>query len=143
MSNARDRRRIRPVRVLIADDHPLYAETLELVFASDDRIEVVGHAEDGVRAVELATRLRPDVVLMDVHMPRVDGIEAARTLQAELPGVRVVMLSSSSAVEDIERARDAGACAYLTKDTRGKSIAEEVVYVSSSARPPLTARRAA
>ncbi|MDX6398763.1 MAG: hypothetical protein QOJ43_2171 [Gaiellaceae bacterium] len=143
MPHAWDRRRIRPVRVLIADDHPLYAETLELVFASDDRIEVVGNAEDGLQAVELARSLRPDVVLMDVHMPRVDGIEAARTLQAELPGVRVVMLSSSSAVEDIERARDAGACAYLTKDARGQSIAEEVVYVSSAARPSLTGRRAA
>ena len=133
MPNLRDRRRTKPVRVLLADDHELYAETLELLLALDDRIEVVGRAASGAQAIALAVGLRPDVVLMDVHMPCVDGIRATRTVKALLPGVRVVMLSSSAAVEDVERARDAGASGYLTKDAAGPAIAEEVVRVLSSA----------
>ena len=127
MPNIQDRHR-RParVRVLIADDHQLYSDTLRSLLASDDRIDVVGQAADGVEAVELALRLRPDVVVMDVQMPRLDGIEAVLALLPLLPGVRVVMLSSSAAVEDVERARDAGACAYLTKDADGGTIREEV-----------------
>jgi DNA-binding NarL/FixJ family response regulator len=142
MSHAQDRRRIAPIRVLLADDHPLYAETLALVLGSDDRIEVVGRAADGVEAVELALQLRPDVVLMDVHMPRCDGIEATRTLRTGVPQIRIVMLSSSAAAEDLERAHDAGASSYLNKDADGGTIAGEVVRIAS-VRVPLTARRAA
>lgn len=126
MPNDRDRRRIHPIRVLLADDHLLYAETVSLALGSDARIEVVGHASDGVEAVELGLELRPDVVLMDVDMPRRDGIEATRILRAGLPGVRVVMLSSSSDADDVERARHAGASAYLTKNADLASIAGEV-----------------
>ena len=129
----RDPHRTKPVRVLLADDHELYAETLELLLALDDRIEVVGRAASGAQAIALAVGLRPDVVLMDVHMPCVDGIRATRTVKALLPGIRVVMLSSSAAAEDVERARDAGASGYLTKDAAGPAIAGEVVRVLSSA----------
>jgi len=124
-----------PIRVLLVDDHELYAETLDLLLSDDERIEVVGHAEDGAQAVELALRLRPDVVLMDVHMPHVDGIEATVSLRSELPDARVVMLSSSAAAEDLERACAAGASAYLTKDADGDAIAGEVVRVLSSDVP--------
>ena len=86
MPNSQDSRRTRPVRVLLADDHELYAETLELLLALDDRIEVVGRAGSGAQAIALAVGLRPDVVLMDVHMPCVDGIRATRTVKALLPG---------------------------------------------------------
>ena len=120
-----------PIRVLLADDHRLYAETLTLLLSTDERIEVVGRAEDGRRAVEQALRLRPDVVLMDVHMPHVDGIAASRSLRSELPDARVVMLTSSAAAEDLERACAAGASAYLTKDADGDAIADEVVRVSA------------
>ena len=72
---------------------------------------------------------------MDVHMPCVDGIAATRTVRDLLPGIRVVMLSSSSAVEDVERARDAGASGYLTKDAEGTAIAEEVVRALPPADP--------
>ena len=143
MPNPQDRRRRTPqVRVLIADDHRLYSDTLQLLLATDDRIDVVGRAVDGVEAVELARRFRPDVVLMDVQMPRLDGIAAALALRPLLPGVRVVMLSSSAAVEDVERARDAGACAYLTKDADAGAIRAEVVR-AASARLPLTVSSAA
>ena len=137
-----DRRRASRVRVLIADDHRLYSDTLQLLLATDDRIDVVGRAADGVEAVELALRFRPDVVLMDVQMPRLDGIAAVLALRPLLPGVRVVMLSSSAAVEDVERARDAGACAYLTKDADGGTIRDEVAR-AVSAHLPLTVSSAA
>ena len=136
MPNLQDTRRPAPrVRVLIADDHRLYSDTLQLLLATDDRIDVVGRAADGVEAVELALRFRPDVVLMDVQMPRLDGIVATLTLRRLLPGVRVVMLSSSAAVEDVECARDAGACAYLTKDADGGAIRAEVVRAGSAHLP--------
>ncbi len=136
-------RRTPRVRVLIADDHRLYSDTLQLLLGTDDRIDVVGRAADGVEAVELALRFRPDVVLMDVQMPQLDGIGAALALRPLLPGVRVVMLSSSAAVEDVERARDAGACAYLTKDADGGEIRAEVVRAAATAHLPLTAPSAA
>jgi DNA-binding NarL/FixJ family response regulator len=134
-----DRRRIRPIRVLLADDHPIYAEALALVLGCDDEVEVVARAADGVEAVELASELSPDVVLMDVHMPRRDGIEATRLLRIALPRVRVVMLSSSSTADDLERAHDAGACSYLSKEADGATIAAEIVRVARA----LSARRAA
>ena len=133
MPNSEDRRRTRLVRVLLADDHALYAETLELLLAFDDRIEVVGRAASGAEAIALAVGLRPDVILMDVHMPCLDGITATRTVKALLPGIQVVMLSSSAAAEDVERARVAGASGYLTKDAAGPAITAEVARVCSSA----------
>lgn len=143
MPNLEDsRRRDSRVRVLIADDHRLYSHTLQLLLAADDRIDVVGRAADGVEAVELALRFRPDVVLMDVQMPRLDGIAAVLALRPLLPGVRVVMLSSSAAVEEVERARDAGACAHLTKDADGGAIRAEVVR-AAAAHLPLMAPSAA
>ena len=134
--NPQDRCRTSLVRVLLADDHALYTETLEVLLALDDRIEVVGRAASGAQAIALAVGLRPDVVLMDVHMPCLDGITATRTITALLPGLRVVMLSSSAAAEDVERARNAGASGYLTKDAAGAEITEEVVRVFSSDRVP-------
>ena len=142
MPNLQDTsRRASRARVLLADDHPLFAEALQLLLEAD-RIEVVARAADGAEALELAHRFRPDVVLMDVRMPRLDGIAALEALQLLQPGVRVVMLSSSAAVEDVERARDAGAFAYLTKDADAATIRAEVVRVAT-AHLPLTARREA
>jgi DNA-binding NarL/FixJ family response regulator len=137
------RRRAAQARVLLADDHPLFADMLQLLLEADDRVEVLARAADGVEAVELALRFRPDVVLMDVQMPRLDGIGALKALRPLLPGVRVVMLTSSAAVDDVERARDAGAFAYLTKDADAATIRAEVVRAAESAHPPLTERWAA
>lgn len=137
-----DRLRSSPVRVLVADDHDLFAETLVALLAGDDRIEVVGRAADGGEAVLLAQLHVPDVVLMDVHMPFVDGIEATVALNADVPAVRVVMLSSSPAVEDAERSRSAGAVGYLTKDAGVAQIKAEVMR-AASVLCPLTGIRAA
>jgi DNA-binding NarL/FixJ family response regulator len=136
VGNAQDSRRTVPIRVLLADDHRLYLETLDLILGLDDRVAIVGHAADGVEAVDLALKLRPDVVLLDVHMPRRDGIEAARLIRAALPAVPVVMLSSSSAEDDISRAREAGAASYLTKDAHGPAIVAELARLASQSSPP-------
>jgi DNA-binding NarL/FixJ family response regulator len=115
--------RAQPITVLIADDHQLFAEALEAILATDERIEVVGHARDGARAVELAGRLGPDVILMDISMPGMDGIEATEQIRAGRADACVLMLTGSNSRHDVDRARQAGAAGYVTKDR----IAAELV----------------
>src|SRR5438094_6901345 len=99
MKRARNQLKIvrAPVRVLIVDDHALFAEALMLTLGIDARIEVVGHAVSGREAVLLARTLRPEVVLMDLHMPGMDGIEATKAVLRELPSVRVIMVTAAHA----------------------------------------------
>jgi len=104
------------IRVIIADDQRLFAEALEAILSTDGRITVVARAENGQGALELAREHEPDVVLMDIAMPVMDGIEATRAIRDEVPGTRVIVLTGSAASHDISRARSAGAAAYVTKD---------------------------
>jgi DNA-binding NarL/FixJ family response regulator len=104
------------ITVLIADDHRLFVEALEAILTVDNEIVVVGRAADGREAVELAQRLRPDVVLMDISMPVLDGVEAASEIAEAVPEARVLMLTGSNARLDVDRARRAGAAGYITKD---------------------------
>lgn len=104
------------VSVLIADDQRLFAEALEAILSTDGRIRVVGRAADGRAAVDLARETQPDVVLMDIAMPVMDGIEATRTILEQLPKTRIVVLTGSAATHDVARARSAGASGYVTKD---------------------------
>jgi DNA-binding NarL/FixJ family response regulator len=121
----------KPLRVLIADDHRLFAEALEAILAADDRIEVVGQAGDGSEAVELARRLGPDLVLMDVSMPVLDGFEATREIRSAREGVRVLMLTGSNSRDDVDRARQAGAAGYVTKDRIASELIDAIVEVSA------------
>ena len=105
----------RPIEVLIADDHDLFALGLEETLAHYPDLVVVGRAADGGEAIALASTLRPDVVLMDVSMPRVDGILATREIADTLERTRVVILSGHRDIETVCRARSAGAAAYLSK----------------------------
>jgi DNA-binding NarL/FixJ family response regulator len=105
-----------PVRVVIADDQRLFAEALEAILSTDARISVVGRAADGASAVDLVRDERPDVVLMDIAMPVMDGIEAAEKIRVEAPDTRVIVLTGSEAPKDVSRARAAGAAGYVTKD---------------------------
>jgi two-component system, NarL family, nitrate/nitrite response regulator NarL len=118
------------VRVLIADDHLLFTEALEAIFATDARIEVVGRARDGGEAVALAQELKPDVVLMDVSMPVLDGFEATREIRTKGSRVRVLMLTGSNSREDVDRSRTVGASGYVTKDRIASELVEAIVQVS-------------
>ncbi len=104
------------IRVLLADDHGLVRAGLERLLATAPDIEVVGGAADGAEAIELAAETRPDVVLMDLSMPNVDGIEATRAILAAGDDVQVVALTSLTDRERILAALDAGAVGYLLKD---------------------------
>jgi DNA-binding NarL/FixJ family response regulator len=104
------------VRVLIADDHRLFAEALRAILSADERIEVVGLAADGEEAVRRADELHPDVVLMDISMPRLDGIEATRRIRTSQPDSQVLIVTGSDARQDVDAARTAGAAGYVTKD---------------------------
>ena len=102
------------MRVLLADDHPLFLDGLRNLLAARG-IDVAGTARDGLEALERARALRPDVVLMDIHMPRLDGISATRMIRAELPDVRVVLLSMSAGDDELFEAIVAGVSGYLLK----------------------------
>jgi DNA-binding NarL/FixJ family response regulator len=118
------------IRVLIADDHRLFAEALEAILASDTRIEVVAHAGDGEEAVKLARELKPDVVLMDISMPVLDGIEAAEELQRNGDDVCILMLTGSNSRDDVDRARKAGAAGYVTKDRIAAELIDAIVEIA-------------
>lgn len=115
------------VRVLIADDQPLFADALAAILATDDRIDLAGHASDGREAVALYESLAPDVVLMDISMPVMDGLEATRTIRELDPDACVLMLTGSNAREDVDRARRAGAAAYVTKDRIAAELVDAIL----------------
>lgn len=134
-----------PIRVLLADDHPVYRDGLAALLASVEGLDVVGTAEDGEAAVVLATELQPDVVVMDVQMPGLDGIEATRRLTAANPHIGVVILTMGEEDATLFSAMQAGARGYLLK---GANQAEIVRAVTAVARGeaifgPAIARRIA
>lgn len=104
------------MRVLIADDHAALRHSLMRALTSEANLEVVGEATDGGTAIELARRLQPDVVLMDIVMPEINGIEATRRITQECPQIRIIALSVHDSRAYVDRMRQAGACAYLLKD---------------------------
>jgi DNA-binding NarL/FixJ family response regulator len=115
-----------PIRVLIADDHALFRRALELVLKQDPGIELVGTASDGADAVQMAGEAPPDVVLMDISMPKITGIEAARQIKEVAPSASIVMLTVSDQEEDRFEAIRAGASGYLLKDIPLDEVAEAV-----------------
>jgi DNA-binding NarL/FixJ family response regulator len=106
----------RRLRVLAVDDQPLFLEALAVVLSVAPDLEVVGRAGDGIEGIQQALALRPDVVLMDLDMPRMDGVEATRRIVGELPGTAVVMVTGSDLAGDVARSSEAGAVGYVTKD---------------------------
>jgi two-component system NarL family response regulator len=115
-----------PIRVLIADDHALFRRGLEMVLKEEPGIELVGQASDGAQAVQMAGEALPDVVLMDIRMPKITGIEAARQLKQAAPSAKIVMLTVSDEEEDRFEAIRAGASGYLLKDIPLDEVAEAV-----------------
>jgi len=122
----------RRIRVLIADDHTLFADALEAIVATDGRFVVVAKVKNGEEALGVALAEKPDVVLMDISMPVMDGIEAANLIHARLPKTKVLMLTGSDSATDIARSREAGAAGYVTKDRIAAELLEAIAEAAGS-----------
>jgi DNA-binding NarL/FixJ family response regulator len=130
-------------RILIADDQALLRASLRALINGYDGCEVVGEAEDGAQAVKLAAELRPDLVLMDVRMPRMDGIEATRRITATTPGIRVLILTTFDLDEYVYEGLLAGASGFLLKDSPPADLVKaiEVIRGGEALLTPAATRR--
>ncbi|HEV7208290.1 MAG TPA: response regulator transcription factor [Mycobacteriales bacterium] len=115
-----------PIRVLVVDDHALFRRGLEMVLEQEPDIDVVGEAADGNEAVELAASLTPDIVLMDVRMPRRSGIEACTAIKDVAPSAKIIMLTISDEEADLYDAIKAGAMGYLLKEISIEEVAQAI-----------------
>jgi len=104
-----------PIRVLLADDYALFRQGLASLLAAESDFEVVGEAADGLQALEMARELMPDVIVMDISMPVIDGLAATRRIKAEMPSVRTVILTASDGERGLAEAVASGASGYLPK----------------------------
>lgn len=114
------------IEVLVADDEPLFVEMVQAMLAAESGIEVIATAGDGLAAVRLAGDLGPDVIVMDVSMPVMDGIEATSRIRQRDPNATVLILTGGTAAGDVDRARKAGASAYVTKDRISTDLVAEI-----------------
>lgn len=132
-----------PIRVLIADDHQIVRKGIRALLATKRDIQVVGEACDGAEAVTQTERLRPDVVLMDLVMPNMDGIQATREITNKHPNTRVIVLTSFAADEQVFPAIQAGALGYLLKDSGPQELVQAIhqVYRGESSLEPSVARK--
>jgi len=110
------------VRVLVVDDHALVRRGIATMLAAESDLEVVGEANNGQRAIEMTRQLTPDVILMDVSMPVMSGIDATRAIHAEFPALRVIGLSMFDDPEQPEAMRQAGAAGYLSKNDSAEAL---------------------
>jgi DNA-binding NarL/FixJ family response regulator len=124
----------RAARVLVVDDQTLFRTGLTSLLSEDARVEVVGQAVDGADAVKQAIKLKPDVVLMDIKMPNVDGIEATRQIVEAVPGVRVLILTTFETDSQVIQVLKAGASGYVLKDSSAAAIVSSIVAVMSGER---------
>lgn len=132
-----------PIRILIVDDHAIVRKGTRALFAEVEDLEVVGEAEDGQEAVQQTETLKPDVVLMDLVMPKMDGIEATAQITSSFPEVRVLALTSFDADEKVFPAMKAGAIGYLLKDTKPENLIKAIrqVYRGEPSLHPSIARK--
>jgi DNA-binding NarL/FixJ family response regulator len=131
------------IRLLIVDDHPIVRDGLRAVFESEAGFEVVGQAEDGIEAVDRAVALEPDVVLMDLRMPRMGGVEAIRKLRERAPDIRVLVLTTFDSDADVLPAVEAGATGYLLKDAPHEELRRAVhaAYLGQAVLAPSVAQK--
>jgi DNA-binding NarL/FixJ family response regulator len=124
-----------PIRLLVCDDHPVVRSGLRGMLRSQPDFEVVAEASDGARAVALARRFRPDVVLMDLKMPKMDGVTAIGKIMAECPETEILVLTTYETDADILRAVEAGATGYLLKDTSEEHLFDAVRQAAQGKSP--------
>jgi NarL family two-component system response regulator LiaR len=132
----------RPIRVLLVDDHAVVRKGLRALLEHESRVEVVGEAEDGEQALRATERLRPDVILMDLEMPAVGGIEATRRVTSAHPELKVVVLTSHASEEDVFPALKAGAIGYLLKHSAPEEVLQAIqeAYFGETVLHPAIAR---
>lgn len=118
------------IRVLLVDDHPLYRRGIAAALAEEESIEVVGEAGDGLEGIEKTRELMPDVVVLDLLMPRCGGLEACQALQTELPQINVLVLTISDKESDLFSAIKFGAKGYLLKDAEAEELAQAIVHIA-------------
>ena len=123
-----------PIRVLLVDEHGLLRDALLALLGSEDGIEVVGQAADGNEAIAEAKRLEPDVVLMEVILPGLDGIAATRAIARAAPPAKVLILSAQRSPDTVAQALQAGALGYLSKRSRGAELAKALQAVGAGER---------
>jgi NarL family two-component system response regulator LiaR len=133
----------KPIRLLIADDHHIVRKGLKVLLATEKDMQVVGEAENGAEAVEKAAALEPDVILMDIVMPEMDGIEATRRITAARPESRILVLTSFAADDKVFPAVKAGALGYLLKDSTPEQLLEAIrqVHRGEPSLEPAIARK--
>jgi DNA-binding NarL/FixJ family response regulator len=131
-----------PVKVLVADDHGLFRTGLTHMLSADPRFEVVGQARDGADAIQLTLALRPDVVLMDLQMPEVNGVEAVGRLKLEAPDVQVLVVSAYAHGSMLDEALANGAIGHVDKDVTFEDMAFRILEVAVAKRSPTRASRA-
>lgn len=124
----------RCIRILLVDDHSVVRMGLAAVLSLSDDLTIVAEAEDGAQAVEKYRAENPDIVLMDVRMPGMGGLDALRALRVTWPGARVLMLTTSELDEDIQRAIEAGACGYLQKSVTRDELVQAIRHVHAGGR---------
>jgi DNA-binding NarL/FixJ family response regulator len=134
---------VKKIRVIIADDHAIVREGTRRVLEAEEDIEVVGEASDGQEAVSRATELKPDVAIIDIAMPKLNGIEATKQIKSLLPSVAILILSAYDNDQYIYGILEAGAAGYLLKNVRGSELVEAIraVYNGESVLHPIIARK--
>lgn len=115
-----------PIRLLIVDDEPLFVEMVRAMLGAEQGIEIVGTAADGEEGVRLAAELNPDVIVMDISMPIMNGIDATREIRENDPAASILILTGGTNVAEIDNARTAGAGGYLTKDRIANDLVDEI-----------------
>jgi DNA-binding NarL/FixJ family response regulator len=124
-----------PITLLIVDDHHLFRDGLVHAFSEEPGMKVVAHCSDGIKALDLFADHRPDVVLMDVSMPRIDGVETTRRLVVRHPEARVLMLTSSEEEQDAVDSMEAGAAGYVVKTVAFEELLDAIREVHAGGRP--------
>lgn len=133
----------KPIRILICDDHAILRQGLRFLIDSEEGLELAGEAQDGAEAVEMANALKPDVILMDLLMPRKDGIEATGDIRRQNPQAKILVLTSFSEVDRVIPAIKAGAMGYILKDSHPQELLEAIrdVYAERVYLPPAIVRQ--